>query len=759
MESVAFLQPVVNWMAFLHMPGFDAHCRCQRSCEPSRQLQHRYGVPVFLSRKRSLGSNARHKRARIFCGASQRFDEASTRPVVTDYATLAHCVAALCAMAVPARVENVLQPSPTTLMLQLRTLNGLHYLTMSFSQTHGRLTLHDPSVHRGGSDDCDRRPFAGKRSQRYTLGSTALSLLLTCALVSATIATEFDRVAKLAFAPSPTSEPSAYIFLELLGNGRSNIVLTDADLSIKACGRQIPPRSSSRSLQTGGVYYPPSPPGGIHPSDPSMRDALTRLAEERPSTSIAKLLTRFVAGVSPAVAELICSAALPLSEPCAATIQELQAWDQSWADALVSKLKVWNECHGSVEKVRVEQRTPRHSGFDIVVAGLSDQQLDSTKVATGSETIGLECAVDSGNIIERYYFGHEKMQSLAVKVRELQKTVKARIARAKSRADSYASKMKECEMTDLLKQDAEFLYAYAHTWSAGDRQVIGEWLDSTGSEENGCSPPAAVITRTVELPDDERSNPTDLASQMYRKANKLERARGIVESRLEDALAEVNWLEGVGVSIDMARSEADLLEIEQELEDARDSGRSSADKTASGSKKKTKLNNAGKGRKASAKSSNRKGNEKHSGQGKSRSEKSLSHTGVVVLEKDGLQVMVGRNARGNENVTFALSRREDVWLHAAGTGGAHVVARLENGQSMSDMDDGQLQFAADVAAFFSKASQSANVPVTVAPAKDMRRAPGTPRRLGSVIIPNSHRTLYAKPVRIESEARNALDQQ
>ncbi len=45
----------------------------------------------------------------------------------------------------------------------------------------------------------------------------------------------------------------------------------------------------------------------------------------------------------------------------------------------------------------------------------------------------------------------------------------------------------------------------------------------------------------------------------------------------------------------------------------------------------------------------------------------------------GDQILVGRNSRENEELTFGLARSHDLWLHASGVPGSHVVLRLEKG--------------------------------------------------------------------------------
>ena len=49
------------------------------------------------------------------------------------------------------------------------------------------------------------------------------------------------------------------------------------------------------------------------------------------------------------------------------------------------------------------------------------------------------------------------------------------------------------------------------------------------------------------------------------------------------------------------------------------------------------------------------------------------------MSSDGLQIFVGRNAKENDALTFGLAKSDDLWLHARGTPGSHVVVRLGKG--------------------------------------------------------------------------------
>ena len=49
---------------------------------------------------------------------------------------------------------------------------------------------------------------------------------------------------------------------------------------------------------------------------------------------------------------------------------------------------------------------------------------------------------------------------------------------------------------------------------------------------------------------------------------------------------------------------------------------------------------------------------------------------------DGLSILVGKTAKDNDYLTFKVGKPDDLWLHARGTPGSHVIVRLEKGQTV-----------------------------------------------------------------------------
>ncbi|AYG00193.1 Rqc2 family fibronectin-binding protein [Lactococcus allomyrinae] len=87
---------------------------------------------------------------------------------------------------------------------------------------------------------------------------------------------------------------------------------------------------------------------------------------------------------------------------------------------------------------------------------------------------------------------------------------------------------------------------------------------------------------------------------------------------------------------------------------------------------------------------------------------------------DGTIILVGKNNLQNEQVTFKLSRRGDLWFHVKDIPGSHVL--ITGNPTPSDET---ITFAGELAAYFSKARHSNLVQVDVLEAKKLHKPTGT----------------------------------
>jgi predicted ribosome quality control (RQC) complex YloA/Tae2 family protein len=100
--------------------------------------------------------------------------------------------------------------------------------------------------------------------------------------------------------------------------------------------------------------------------------------------------------------------------------------------------------------------------------------------------------------------------------------------------------------------------------------------------------------------------------------------------------------------------------------------------------------------------------------------------GVRAFDVDGFEILVGKGARDNDRLTFRTARPHDLWLHAAGYAGSHVIVRASEGDT-GDVPGPVIQRAAELAVWFSKARDAGGkVPVHVCRARDVSRRRGAP---------------------------------
>jgi len=113
----------------------------------------------------------------------------------------------------------------------------------------------------------------------------------------------------------------------------------------------------------------------------------------------------------------------------------------------------------------------------------------------------------------------------------------------------------------------------------------------------------------------------------------------------------------------------------------------------------------------------------------------------VYRTSGGLEVRVGKTSKDNDVLTFRHAHPEDIWLHARQVPGSHVVLRWSEADAPPARD---LDEAAVLAAFYSKARSSGTVAVDWTRRKYVRKPRGAP--------PGRVTLLQAKTVFVEPDA-------
>lgn len=97
----------------------------------------------------------------------------------------------------------------------------------------------------------------------------------------------------------------------------------------------------------------------------------------------------------------------------------------------------------------------------------------------------------------------------------------------------------------------------------------------------------------------------------------------------------------------------------------------------------------------------------------------------------GWTVLVGKNAKQNDELTTKYAKKEDIWLHARGVPGSHVVLQAP-GSKPKSVPKEAIEQAAEIAAFYSDAKTQTVAPVSYTQKKFVRKPKGA--EPGTVIM-------------------------
>lgn len=124
----------------------------------------------------------------------------------------------------------------------------------------------------------------------------------------------------------------------------------------------------------------------------------------------------------------------------------------------------------------------------------------------------------------------------------------------------------------------------------------------------------------------------------------------------------------------------------------------------------------------------------------SREENSQYRLPYKKFDHQGWEIWVGRSARDNDQMTFRLAHKEDIWMHVQGYSGSHVIVR---GSGAAAPPGPVLNYAARLAVTNSSARHARYVPVIYTRVKYLRKPRKSP---AGTVIPSREKTLFVDPL-------------
>ncbi|PNW73302.1 hypothetical protein CHLRE_14g627150v5 [Chlamydomonas reinhardtii] len=712
-----------------------------------------------------------------------------------DYSTLAAAVAELRAGWVPAKVEQVLMPDKTSLCLRLRTPAGQGWLRLCWHAASGRLAMLDPR------DGPERGSATELYSLAEQVHSALTGLVLVGVELPA--AWERVAALRFGTRPGEPPSHSLYLeimarYSNLVLAGSQNEILATAYQvgGMMSSHRQVQVgRSYSLPPLLFGV--PPSP-AATAAAAAEWRQTLTRAAAMAAATAAATAAARQQrkkgAGGGGGSAAAAAAAAAP---PEDASRDPAVAADS--ANTVIAVAGVAGEgrlmdgfvraFHG-VSPALVEElcvaagvpgaaAAPPSSLSEGQWAALHGQWLAwqrrlaagefaaSSDPATGRYSVFGSLPVRHASVhalLEQYYGPAAAAEAAAALQARLAGVVAAALKKTRGKVRAFQQQLSDSDAAEGVQRQADLITANLYRIPAGASSVTVEDWDT-----------GAPLT----LPLDPLQPPVATAEGLYKKARKLRRAVDAVGPLLAAAEEEVAYLEEVEVGLaglkqwsGDAADMAALREVQDELvagkymkppTDAALAVKTAA-KAAKAAQRNATRSGGGGGKKGASggagKKSTAAGAAGGGGGGAAAAAAAAGGGGDTAAARrytspGGYTVLVGRNNKQNDVLSTQVAADEDLWFHVRGMPGSHVLLRTAAGasprgaggggssggrQGPQQPSDADVQFAADCAAFFSKAKDSIKVDVVMSKGAWVRKPRGAKpgavqvtRELGNVV--------------------------
>ncbi|MHB0870645.1 MAG: Rqc2 family fibronectin-binding protein [Chloroflexota bacterium] len=472
-----------------------------------------------------------------------------------------------------------------------------------------------------------------------------------------------ERVIELAVEKRQEDGSTTAVTLIIEAMGRhSNVILVGPDGKVLDALKRVPPSlSRQRPVLPHMEYGPPPPAEKMNPLSPLLDRQLATAARQVGPTSA---VWRFLQETVTGLGPLSAREAIYRAlGDTSATMAQVTSW-QAVADAVGFLLRPL-ETREWAPCVVVQEGAVLHFA-PYLLTQFPEAQLE--RVETISEAV------------ERAHSERIRTRPAEALRAPLRAAVRARLERVQRKEGSLRMALTRGEQAEGLKKKGQAILANVALIGPGQTEL--QWEHE-------------VIALDPKL------SPSENAQGYFREYTKSRDAAREIPALLEATRLGREYLEQMLTLVELAEGDVELRTLSRELAEAAEAPR------------------AGTGPKPTPRQTRR-------GQkpGRTRVDQ---NTGTVkrLTSNEGHAILVGGSAKGNERVTFELGTGGDLWFHARGVPGAHVILKV-GGQEPSKR---ALLEAARLAALHSQARGSGKVPVDYTLQRYVKKVKGGPHGL------------------------------
>ena len=289
--------------------------------------------------------------------------------------------------------------------------------------------------------------------------------------------------------------------------------------------------------------------------------------------------------------------------------------------------------------------------------------------------------------IQAYYEQETVASDYAGLKREVQKALNAQRDRVMRRKQSLQQQQAIGEEAESLRTKGELLLAYATQINPRQKEV-----------HLAVSPDQPPLRITL----DPQLSVIENAQAYFKRYAQARDAARLIPLLLAQAEADLAYLDQLELDLALAKTADEMREVRRAL----------AELGVEGTEVTAKQRRPGKAGKLSPP--------------------------LTFTSADGMEIVVGRNAHQNDHVTFELAAPSDLWLHARGVAGSHVIVR-SSGRPVSRQT---IEQAAALAAAYSAARNSTSIAVDYTERRNVRRMKGGGPGL---VTYSGEKTIHVRP--------------
>ena len=287
--------------------------------------------------------------------------------------------------------------------------------------------------------------------------------------------------------------------------------------------------------------------------------------------------------------------------------------------------------------------------------------------------------------LENFYIDRELKGRMSQKSGDIMKIVINLIERYSRKATILKEDIKKAENKDKYRLYGDIITANIYKIKKGDTELATENFYSENQEE-------------IIIPLDRELSPPENAQRYFSRYTKMKNTLVFASEQLEKTMEDIEYLKSVQMSLENCETMKELSEIKSEL-------------VNEGYLKRGKINLR---------------------------QKDKPSNPDKFISSDGFEILVGKNNKQNDYLTLKLASGNDIWFHTKNIPGSHTVV-VSGGKNVPDTT---MTEAAMLAAYYSKARNSANVAVDYTIIKNVKKPAGA--KAGMVIYVD-YKTAYITP--------------